>query len=93
MWVCFSDGRRWQADEYPDEAAARGALAEALRRDAASGRVIKPPAVATSPEQLYEVTAGRNLVGFYCLSPEHPSDWTGSWSLYEGPAERSDPVR
>jgi hypothetical protein len=93
MWVCFSDGRRWQATQYPDAKAARVALAEALRRDTAAGRRSKPAAVAADPDQLYEITAGTHLVGYYCLSPENPDEWTGSWSLYESPAEDSGPVR
>lgn len=93
MWVCFSDGRRWQADEHGSEAMARAALANALQRDQAAGRSVRPATPVADPDQLYEVSAGGHLVGFYCLAAEHPSDWTGSWSHYEPPAERAGPAR
>ncbi len=104
MWVCFSDGRRWQADEHESAAAARvalatalqrdqAALAAALQRDQAAGRSVRPAAPVANPDQIYEVSAGGHLVGFYCLAAEHPSDWTGSWSHYDPPTERAGPAR
>jgi hypothetical protein len=93
MWVCFSDGRQWQAVAHESLAAARAGLAAALQRDQAAGRSVRPAAPMADPDQLYEVSAGGNLVGFYCLAAEHPSDWTGSWSHYDPPAERAGPAR
>ncbi len=91
--MCFSDGRRWQADEHESAPAARVALAAALQRDQAAGRSVRPAALVADPDQIYEVSAGGHLVGFYCLAAEHPSDWTGSWSHYDPPTERAGPAR